>query len=87
MKRTARLQAIAFALILVMLTGILPPTVFAAGNVRFDDVKPTDWFYSAVEAVCGNGLMTAGHNPAPIGELSENCVDQFVYGRSSWSLL
>ena len=58
MKRTARLQAIAFALILVMLTGILPPTVFAAGNVRFDDVKPTDWFYSAVEAVCGNGLMT-----------------------------
>ena len=62
MKRTARLQAIAFVLILVMLTGILPPAVFAAGNVRFDDVKPTDWFYSAVEAVCGKGLMTGTSN-------------------------
>ena len=58
MKHTACRRAIALALILVMLAGILPVTASAAGNPRFDDVKPADWFYSSVETVCGKGLMT-----------------------------
>ena len=58
MKHTACRRAIALALILVMLAGILPVTVPAAANPRFDDVKPADWFYSSVETVCAKGLMT-----------------------------
>lgn len=58
MKHTACRKAIALALILVMLAGILPVTASAAGNPRFDDVKPADWFYSSVETVCAKGLMT-----------------------------
>lgn len=58
MKHTACRRAIALALILVMLAGILPVTASAAGNPRFDDVKPADWFYSSVETVCAKGLMT-----------------------------
>ena len=58
MKHTACRRAIALALILVMLAGILPVTASAAGNPRFDDVRPADWFYSSVETVCGKGLMT-----------------------------
>ena len=58
MKHTACRRAIALALILVMLAGILPATASAAGNPRFDDVRPADWFYSSVETVCGKGLMT-----------------------------
>lgn len=58
MKRMACLRAIAFALILLMLAGILPAPTFAAGDTQFDDVKSADWFYSAVETVCEKGLMT-----------------------------
>lgn len=58
MRHTACRRAIALALILVMLAGILPATASAAGNPRFDDVRPADWFYSSVETVCGKGLMT-----------------------------
>lgn len=58
MKHTACRKAIALALILVMLAGILPVTASAAGNPRFDDVRPADWFYSSVETVCAKGLMT-----------------------------
>ena len=58
MKHTACRRAIALALVLVMLAGILPVTASAAGNPRFDDVRPADWFYSSVETVCGKGLMT-----------------------------
>lgn len=58
MKHTACRRAIALALILVMLAGILPATASAAGNPRFDDVRPADWFYSSVETACGKGLMT-----------------------------
>ena len=58
MKHTACRRAAALALIFVMLAGILPVTASAAGNPRFDDVRPADWFYSSVETVCGKGLMT-----------------------------
>ena len=58
MKHTACRRAAALALIFVMLAGILPVTASAAGNPRFDDVKPADWFYSSVETVCAKGLMT-----------------------------
>ena len=58
MKRMVCSRAIAFALILVTLVSILPAAVFAVGDTRFDDVNSADWFYSAVEAVCGKGLMT-----------------------------
>ena len=58
MKHTACRRAIALALILVMLAGILPVTASAAANPRFDDVRPADWFYSSVETVCAKGLMT-----------------------------
>lgn len=59
MKRMVCSRAIAFALILVTLVSILPAAAFAVGDTRFDDVNSADWFYSAVEAVCGKGLMTS----------------------------
>ena len=58
MKHTACRRVIALALIFVMLAAILPVTASAAGNPRFDDVSPADWFYSSVETVCAKGLMT-----------------------------
>ena len=48
-------KAITILLACVCIAACVAPA--AAAGSRFDDVKPTDWFYDAVEFVVENGLM------------------------------
>ena len=45
-------------LCLVMVFGLLPGQAIAVGNLPFNDVKVTSWFYDEVKYVYENGLMT-----------------------------
>ncbi|MBM6871484.1 S-layer homology domain-containing protein, partial [Pseudoflavonifractor phocaeensis] len=57
MKKTKRFLSI--LLVLCMLLGLLPTTVFAAGTsiTSYADVQETDWFYDAVKYASENGMM------------------------------
>ena len=61
MKATRRVLSI--LLVLCMLLGVLPSTVFAAsGSTSFSDVKESDWYYDAVTYVSDNELMSGTGN-------------------------
>lgn len=55
MKRVKRL--LCMLLTVCMAFGLLPTTVFSAGDMPFTDVKTTDWFYNSIQYVYENGMM------------------------------
>ncbi len=51
-------RILALCLSLLLLAGLLPGAALAAGNVAFDDVPVTSWYYNDVKYVSEQGLMT-----------------------------
>lgn len=51
-------RILSMLLCLVMVFGLLPGQAIAVGNLPFNDVKVTSWFYDEVKYVYENGLMT-----------------------------
>lgn len=62
MKKRILSIALTVCMILTMLPGPLPAAAAANTGEKFSDVKPADWFYEAIQYVCGSGMMNGVGN-------------------------